>query len=491
MNTRASQPARWVLAILVAVAAAALLYFVVGATDTALDVWQRLQRLPPWAQYAFLGLLGLIALLAAWLAWRIAHPRAARKGKADVIDRARIEQRMAALPEADATTRQLRDELADARARRETQELYVALFGDISAGKSALMQALSGVEARSDVVGGTTRDVRHAQVLLDDGLKLDLADVPGTNEVLGEQWGALAHAEAARAHALVYVTDGEPTRAQDDAIRRIGRFGKPLLLALNKSDRYRDEELAQLLARMRERYADVAIDVLPVQAGGIERLQREDGDVVERAREPQTARLLQALRFIASRGTDAYEAAREQSVLAAVDERLTRREVELRRERSSECVRKYTRRAVIGALAAVAPGTDLLIQGALATAMLRELAGIHGLRVREVDIDGVIDNAGNVVRTTTAVTLAIAGNALKAFPGMGTVGGGLVHAVAYGLVFDSLGRAVAATLAQTRELDRQATLHAFEDQLKRPSRERLAVLIDIARDALRERNATP
>ena len=83
-----------------------------------------------------------------------------------------------------------------------------------------------------------------------------------------------------------------------------------------------------------------------------------------------------------------------------------------------------------------------------------------------------------------AVTLAIAGNALKAFPGLGTVGGGLVHAVAYGLVFDSLGRAVAATLAQARRLDREATLAAFEQELQRPSRERLALVMEIAREAL-------
>ena len=83
--------------------------------------------------------------------------------------------------------------------------------------------------------------------------------------------------------------------------------------------------------------------------------------------------------------------------------------------------------------------------------------------------------------------LAIAGNALKAFPGLGTVGGGLVHAVAYGLVFDSLGRAVAATLSQARSLDRQATLDAFEQQLQRPSRERLGIILDIAREALDER----
>lgn len=490
-HDRKSRPARWALALLVALAAAALAYLLVGATDSALTVWAKLRDAPQWLRIAFLALLGLLGLAAGGVVWRLLNPGAARKPVAEPIVRERIEQRAAALPEHDPVAGEVRRELADSDARRASQRLYVALFGDISAGKSSLMTALSGVAARSDVVGGTTRDVAHAEVDAGDGLALDLADVPGSNEVDGEQWQALAHAEAARAHALVYVADGEPTRAQDRELRAIGRFGKPLLLALNKADRYRSGELSELLDLLRRRYADVAMRVLPVQAGGTELLRLPDGSQAERERTRDVAGLLDALRAIAARGTDAFEPAREQAVLASADRRLDAREAELRRERSAGVVRKYTRRAVIGALAAVAPGTDLVIQGALGTAMVRELATVHGLRMRDVDIDGLIDNAGSLVRTTASVTLAIAGNALKAFPGLGTVGGGLVHAVAYGLVFDSLGRAVSATLAQARTLDRQATLDAFEQELKRPSRERLAVVLDIAREALDERRTPP
>ncbi len=488
MTPRPSRPARWLLALLVVLAAATLGYLLVGATDSALTVWAKLRDAPQWLRIGFLVLLGLLALASAWIVWRLLHPGPARKPVAEPLVRERIEQRTAALPAHDPVAADIARELAEGDARRESGRLYVALFGDISAGKSSLMQALSGVATRSGVVGGTTREITHASVDAGDGLALDLADLPGSNEVDGAQWQALAHAEAARAHALVYVADGEPTRAQDAELRAIGRFGKPLLLALNKIDRYREDERAQLLDRLRTRYADVAMRVLPVQAGGTELLQRADGTTVERARHADVGELLAALRAIAAHGAAAFEPAREQSLLAAVDRKLDARERELREQQGAAIVRKYTRRAVVGALAAVAPGTDLIIQGALGTAMLRELAGVHGLRMRDVDIDGLLDNAGSLVRTSAAVTLAIAGNALKAFPGLGTVGGGLVHAVAYGLVFDSLGRAVAATLAQTNRLDRQATLDAFDEQLKRPSRERLAAVLAIAREALDRRD---
>src|SRR5690606_8320994 len=117
-------------------------------------------------------------------------------------------------------------------------------------------------------------------------------------------------------------------------------------------------------------------------------------------------------------------------------------------QRESEAtVARYTRRAVVGAMAAVAPGSDIIIQGALGTAMVRELARIHDVPVRELDVEGLLTKLGLTVRNTTAIVLAIAGNALKAFPGLGTLGGGVLHAIAYGLAFDSLGRAIAQTLA--------------------------------------------
>jgi len=66
--------------------------------------------------------------------------------------------------------------------------------------------------------------------------------------------------------------------------------------------------------------------------------------------------------------------------------------------------------------------------------------------------------------------LAIAGNGLKAFPGIGTIAGGLVHAVAYGLIFDTLGKSLVKALqnrapaAQTRFPANPAVNH-FQEML--------------------------
>ena len=68
------------------------------------------------------------------------------------------------------------------------------------------------------------------------------------------------------------------------------------------------------------------------------------------------------------------------------------------------------------------------------------------------------------------MVLAIAGNALKAFPGLGTLGGGVLHAFAYALIFDSLGRALAASLAERRSLDQADAGTRMRDLLARCGR---------------------
>jgi hypothetical protein len=61
------------------------------------------------------------------------------------------------------------------------------------------------------------------------------------------------------------------------------------------------------------------------------------------------------------------------------------------------------------------------------------------------------------------LTLAVAGNGLKAFPGIGTVAGGLVHAVAYGLIFDALGRSLVHTLKKHGALKPETAAKEFEE----------------------------
>ena len=65
---------------------------------------------------------------------------------------------------------------------------------------------------------------------------------------------------------------------------------------------------------------------------------------------------------------------------------------------------------------------------------------------------------------------------------MGTLAGGLMHAVAYGLIFDALGRAVTRTLETRGELRPTPASLSFRDNLVTDVESRARKLLRLALD---------
>ncbi len=484
-------PLRLIFLAAIAIGAALLLGLVVATLNNLLEFYQRVAALPLWLR-APLVVAGTVLLgTLLWLLWRIARPARTSSLTAPIpVSRTDVDTRIEHLRERNAETAALEAELAELDHRRSTGEVYVALFGEISTGKSSLIHALAPEAAPDiDVRGGTTRQVTQHRGRLRDGRELILADVPGSGEVDGAVHEQLARDEALRAHVVVYLTAADLTRAQDVELTWLSQFGKPIVLALNKVDLYADDDRMQLLQRFEQRYANRTRTIVAISAGGSERYERTlaDGrrERVERERMPQIDALLDALEGLTAPGANILEPAREAAVLAEV----SRRGDELARStaarESAQTVTKYTRRAIVGAMAAVVPGSDILIQGALGTGLVRELARIHGVAVRELDVEALLSRLGLTVRNTSAIVLAIAGNAMKAFPGLGTLGGGVLHAIAYGLVFDSLGHALSATLAERSTLDAADVETRVRALLAEPQRERVERVARLALESVR------
>ncbi|HEY6985978.1 MAG TPA: GTPase [Rhodanobacteraceae bacterium] len=484
-------PLRLVIAAALAIGAALLLGLVVATLNSALEFAQRVADLPLWLRVPLIALGAALLAALVWLLWRLARPLRGAVSTAAPVSRAEVEDRIDALRARKAETAALEAELVELDRRRASGEIYVALFGEISTGKSSLIRALAPDAAPEiDVRGGTTREVVHHRGRLPDGRDLVLADVPGSGEVDGRVREQIARDEALRAHAVVYLAASDLTRAQDVELGWLLGFGKPTVIAINKADQYREDEVEALLEKLRRGYAGRIAAAVAISAGGDERYERTlaDGrrERVERERVPVVAPLLDVLGNLVSGGTRELEPGREAAVLAEVGRRGDALAREAADRESAETIAKYTRRAIVGALAAVAPGSDLLIQGALGTALVRELARIYGVPVRELDVEALLSRLGLTVRNTTAIVLAIAGNALKAFPGLGTLGGGMLHAVAYGLVFDSVGRALADTLRERSALDAADIETRVRALLAEPARDRIERVARIAFDAARD-----
>ena len=464
-----------------AIALAILVAFVVGVgailfvTETALNVWDRLLEGPKLLLYGYVGAMVLLAVTAVWLTWRLVVRRRIsppQKTPVSKLTQSDIEARLRDAQAGGVDTSQAQAELRELASRQQAGAVHLCFFGEISTGKSSLIKALvPDANVAVDVVGGSTTDARHYRWRDNDGVEILLTDVPGTG---GHEAGLdeVALEEAQRSHVVLFVCDGDLTRAETVVIERLLGIDKPLVLVLNKSDRFSVEEQAAVMQRLLEHLDDmggtISRDrVVAVSAGGemevVERGPDGSEGVARRERPADIGVLVVAInRLLAEQGTS-IDKQRDRAVFRLAADKLAEAETEYRVQRSEQVIRNATRKAVIGALAAVSPGTDVLIQGYIGTALTQELCRVYGAAPRDLDIEEFLNLSQSRVGRALPLSLAVAGNGLKAFPGIGTVAGGLVHAVAYGLIFDALGRSLVLTLNQHGELLPDVAAKDFEE----------------------------
>lgn len=462
---------RLLLALAAAVGLLFALLLVILLTDTLVNIWHNLREAPLLLQLSVATALFLFSLFSAWLVLRLLKPRPATVDQpAAPPDRESLEEQLSSARDAGLDVGLAEAELSRLEQRKQAGQIHVALFGQISSGKSSLIRALlPDSETETHVLGGTTRKVREYHWRSPAGDVLVLTDMPGLDEAGGDL-DLLAREEALRAHIVIYVVEGDLTRNQADELSRLLKLEKPTIVALNKIDQLSDDELAAVSTRLQEQVEELGkTRVVAISAGATVNALRllPDGseERIERTLEPRIEPLRHALQQIIDSHSETLDALRDSSVFVLVSNHLDQALGEHRRSEAQRLVSAYAKKAVVGAIAAMTPGTDILIQGYLATQLIRELSRLYEVPLRKVDLDLLLDLIQQHVRTHTTVLLAMAGNALKAFPGAGTLAGGALHAVAYGLLFDALGKSVAASLDSRGELHPLQVVNQFEDTL--------------------------
>jgi uncharacterized protein len=485
---------RVLIALGVVVLSLAALLLVLVISEATLNIQARLDQAPGWLRYIWWTLLTSGGIITAFVVWRVLRPKPKRIERTEPQEppsREELDRRMVLAREHGADISSVERELAELTRRREAGEIHVVLFGEISTGKSALIRALvPEAEVVSDVRGGTTREISRHTWRSAGGDSLLLSDMPGTAEADGSL-DAIAIDEATRAHVVVYVSDGDLNRQQHAALQTLFELQKPLVLVLNKTDRYNPQELALLSARFSE-----LIEGRPntrfvrVSAAAQREFIRQlpDGTEIREQRPvpPDVVALSRALQRLIDGNQVLLDRLSDSATFVLAAQRLDHVLAETRRQRAEEIVDSYSKKAVVGAMAAITPGSDLLIQGYLGTQLVRELAELYDTKVTKVDTEQLLKLVQKHVARAHTVLLAVAGNALKAFPGAGTLAGGAMHAVAYGMIFRTLGRALTITLSTRGELHPRQAARVFEDKLgedlETPARRLAGMVVKQLRD---------
>lgn len=364
-------------------------------------------------------------------------------------------------------------ELARALAKLDNDELHIAAFGRVSVGKSALLNGLLGREEftvgvlHGTTIGAAQERWRSASTVSPEGdtfsssqtltsvspasetfpgTSIHVIDTPGIDELGGEARERLAYTAAQRVDLILFVVDGDITDTELDALKLLVSPTRPMLLVLNKADRYTGEERDTLLQKLAERTAGwvdaeniVAASALPQRR----RVIRIDAN----GQESESVQLLPPnLAAVKARITAVLDpegrtiSALNAGLMASkMSDQLGKRLIEVRAEVANTLVHTYSLTKGVAVGLNPIPVADLVAAAGLDVALVVHLSRVYGLPLTKME-------AGQLIGTICAQLALL----------MGAIWG--VHLVASALKGLSVGLSTALTAGAQGALAYYATM---------------------------------
>ena len=308
---------------------------------------------------------------------------------------------------------ELAEDFSQVQAMLEKLEhghLHIAVLGRVSVGKSSLLNALIG-EARfaTSALHGETR--HHAMALWEEqeSGSLFLIDTPGINEIDGEARERMAHEVSQRADLVLFVVDGDITDSEYAALQRLSGEHRPLLLVLNKADRYTGAEREQLRSSLLTRLQPLIMpeNLVEVSASPPPRVYVEmDRDGQESERVQTTPSAIEPLR---ERIWEILEA--EGKTLAALNaslfagdlsDKVGARVLAIRQQLGEKMIRNYCLGKGIAVAINPVPVADLAAAITVDLSMIVHLADLYGMPMTRTQ-------SGTLVKTISQQLLLLMG----------------------------------------------------------------------------------
>ncbi|APZ44129.1 GTP-binding protein [Acidihalobacter ferrooxydans] len=334
------------------------------------------------------------------------HLALARESLRELLEDPRVPEAVrAGLAEDYARVRRLLDKLDEG-------SVHVAVYGRVSVGKSALLNALLGVERFSvSPLHGETRSSAHAQWDAFDAGGVYLIDTPGINEVDGAARAQLAREVVAESDVVLFVVDGDLTEVEFEALKQVADAHAAVLLVLNKADRYTAEERERLRAVLARRVAGVLPEgrLVLTSARPAERVrvrvdaQGRESESVERPAADIGALEDRLWAVLEAEGKTL--AALNASLFAGqLSERVAARVLEVKRELGERVIRMYSLAKGVAVGFNPLPGADLVAAVALDVSMVIHLGKVYGLPMSRAE-------AGRLVAVIAGQLVALLGSA--------------------------------------------------------------------------------
>lgn len=326
----------------------------------------------------------------------------------------------------------------------------LAVFGLVSRGKSAVINALLGEDLlETGPINGVTQMPRVIQwqpggLLTESSViattnvataQIELIDTPGLDEIDGQARAEMARDVAQQADLILFVVSGDLTRTEFKALCDLRSAQKPLILVFNKIDLYPDrqrneiyESLASLesfigegnsLRQMlsRDEIVLIAANPAPMQV----RIEQPDGSISFEWEKfpPQIGELKAKILAILNQEGQSLLALNALTQARSAEERMVETIVTARETEAEALIWKFVRYKSIAVAANPIPGLDWIGGTVSDLLMIRALAELYGFPLTRYEAGRVLtaivgSSLGMLVGEVCSSIVLSAGKAVSA-----------------------------------------------------------------------------
>ena len=287
------------------------------------------------------------------------------------------------------------DRLTTSLEKLDQGLMRVAVFGLVSRGKSAVINALIGQKLlQTGPLHGVTQYPRSVYWSAPGQIKIELIDTPGLDEVGGESRASMARAVVEQADLILFVVAGDITRTEYQALSELQAGRKPLILVFNKTDLYPNQDRQSIYRKLETLFAAdsllinrpmlapedivlVAAEPAPIEL----RVEWPDGRVTHEWEAPpaQVAALTQKLLEIVNREGKSLLALNALRQARETEADLAEKTLRLHQSEAEALIWQFAKWKSIAVAANPVAVLDLLGGAATDLVMIRNLANLYGL----------------------------------------------------------------------------------------------------------------
>ncbi|MCK5663233.1 MAG: GTP-binding protein [Thiotrichaceae bacterium] len=292
----------------------------------------------------------------------------------------------------------------------EHEHIHISVLGRVSVGKSSLLNALIGKEQFStSPLHGETRTNTFAQWHEYEEGGVYFIDTPGINEIEGEQRAKMAHEVAARSDVILFVLDSDMTDTEFQSLKQVVSESRPVVLVLNKADRYTKREQKILLENLTQRVANLveAENIILACSRTTQKhyiLVDEQGNETETSKEfpADIEELKSCLRSIV-KGEGKTLAAINASLFAGdLSDQVSERIMAVRKDVAEKLIHAYCVSKGVAIALNPVPVADLMAAAVIDVTLIIHLSRLYGLPLSKSE-------AGELIKTIAGQMMLLMG----------------------------------------------------------------------------------